>query len=110
MIMIINLLAYVLSCSVLVSVLLACSFFFWGISSSPEVCSSYECGFEPLSCAHTPFCMKFFLLALLFIIFDVELSFLVPCLSTSTLIFSFVLLLGLGLMYEFSFGGLNWVV
>jgi len=104
------LLSYVLSCSVLVTFILACSFFFWGNLTSPEVCSSYECGFEPLSSSHTPFCMKFFLLALLFIIFDVELSFLVPCLSTSILIFSFVLLLGLGLLFEFSFGGLDWVV
>lgn len=78
-------------------------------SSSPatEVLSSYECGFEPIGSNHLPFCMKFFLLAIIFIVFDVEVSFLVPSLYCSTLVFSFILILLGGLLFEFAFGGLN---
>lgn len=77
--------------------------------ASKEEASSYECGFEPLSSNHVPFCMKFFLLAIIFIVFDVEVSFLVPSLYTSSLIFSFTILLIIGLLYEYAYGGLTWV-
>ena len=51
--------------------------------------------------------MKFFLLAIIFIVFDVEVSFLLPSLYCSTLILSFIILLLVGLLFEFAFGGLN---
>ena len=72
--------------------------------------SPYECGFEPIGSSHVVFCMKFFLLALLFLVFDVEVSFLVPALHSSTLLLSFIFILLLGLSYEYSYGGLDWVV
>ena len=72
--------------------------------------SSYECGFEPLSLNHVPFCMKFFLLAIIFIVFDVEVAFLVPAIYSSIIIFSFAILLLLGLIYEYAYGGLSWVL
>ena len=53
--------------------------------------------------------MKFFLLAILFIVFDVEVSFLFPTLSSATLVLTLVLVLLLGTLYEFSYGGLDWV-
>lgn len=56
---------------------------------------------------HVPFCMKFFLLAIIFIVFDVEVSFLVPSLYNSSLIFSFILMLLVGLLFEFAYGGLT---
>ena len=77
--------------------------------SSSEL-SPYECGFEPIGSSHVPFCMKFFLLALLFLVFDVEVSFLVPALHSSTLLVSFILVLMLGLVYEYIYGGLDWVL
>ena len=75
-----------------------------------EAASSYECGFEPLSVNHLPFCMKFFLLAIIFIVFDVEVAFLVPAIYSSSLIFSFTIILLLGLVYEYAYGGLSWVL
>merc|ERR1719193_190417 len=75
--------------------------------SSRENPSSYECGFEPIGSSHLPFCMKFFLLAILFIVFDVEVCFLVPALFCSALIFSFAIILILGLIYEFAYGSLS---
>ena len=92
---------------VLTSVLLCTSLFSLSSSLSSEEVSSYECGFEPLGSNHVPFCIKFFLLAIIFIVFDVEVSFLVPSLYSSSIIFSFTLVLLLGLLYEFAYGGLS---
>ena len=72
--------------------------------------SSYECGFEPMGVNHVPFCMKFFLLAIIFIVFDVEISFLVPSLYSSSRVFSFIIVLLVGLIFEYSYGGLSWVL
>ena len=51
--------------------------------------------------------MKFFLLAIIFLVFDVEVAFLVPSLYSSSIIFSFTLVLILGLLYEYAYGGLS---
>jgi len=77
--------------------------------STVEVSSPYECGFEPSGASHVPFCMKFFLLAIFFIVFDVEVCFLFPALFSSSLLFSFLLVLLLGLLFEYAYGGLSWV-
>merc|ERR1712212_617233 len=91
-----NLLFYATFCFTLSVVLVYSRSLFFGVVRSQEVLSSYECGFEPLSPSHTPFCIKFFLLAILFIVFDVEVAFIVPSLFSSLLIWSFVLLLLFG--------------
>jgi len=80
------LLSYFLLCLTLSLLLVYGSRFLYGVEVSPLVLSPYECGFEPLSPSHTPFCMKFFLLAILFMVFDVEVAFLVPSLFSSMLI------------------------
>lgn len=53
--------------------------------------------------------MKFFLIAIIFIVFDVEVAFLVPGIYTFCLLFSFVIILLFGLFFEFIYGGLDWV-
>merc|ERR1712212_334774 len=104
------LLCYALASSLLVSFF----FFFSKVLSSNSSCSEtvspYECGFEPSGSAHLPFCMKFFLLAILFLVFDVEVAFFVPGLYVSSLFLSFSLVLLLGLMFEYAYGGLSWVL
>ena len=45
---------------------------------SDEKLSPYECGFEPFDDARTKFDIRFYLVALLFIIFDLEVTFLFP--------------------------------
>lgn len=81
-----------------------------------EKLSAYECGFEPFGDARHPFDVHFYLIAILFMIFDVELVFLFPWAinvynSTSLgflsgIIFLFILLIGF--LYEWSEGILNW--
>ena len=43
-----------------------------------EKVSSYECGFDPLGAPGKPFSIHFFLIGILFLIFDIEISFLLP--------------------------------
>jgi len=81
-----------------------------------EKLSAYECGFNPFEDAYGRFDIRFYLVAILFLIFDLEVIFLYPwCLSASILgsyiiwiIFSFLLILILGFLYEWKRGALDW--
>nr|YP_009917969.1 NADH dehydrogenase subunit 3 [Colobocentrotus mertensii]QLM02017.1 NADH dehydrogenase subunit 3 [Colobocentrotus mertensii] len=86
-------------------------------SSDGEKTSPYECGFDPLNSARLPFSFRFFLVAILFLLFDLEIALLFPLpaagLSThpSTLIpiaLLFMVILTLGLIFEWVNGGLEW--
>ncbi|QLK52233.1 NADH-quinone oxidoreductase subunit A [Ehrlichia ruminantium] len=78
--------------------------------------SSYECGFSPLGNSRKIFNIRFYLVAILFIIFDLEIAFLFPwsiCLSDigvggfwSMMIFLVILIIGF--IYEWSKGALEW--
>nr|YP_009466946.1 NADH dehydrogenase subunit 3 [Noctilio leporinus]AOS49740.1 NADH dehydrogenase subunit 3 [Noctilio leporinus] len=82
-----------------------------------EKTSPYECGFDPLGSARLPFSMKFFLIAITFLLFDLEIALLLPLpwasqtqnlstmLPTSLLLIS---LLAASLAYEWSNNGLEW--
>lgn len=80
-----------------------------------EKLSSYECGFDPFESTHTNFEVRYFLVALLFILFDVEVSFLFPwsTLGAYLDVFSFVtgityiFVLTLGFVYEWRKGALD---
>lgn len=81
-----------------------------------EKVSAYECGFDPFGDARTPFNVKFYLVALLFIVFDLEITFLFPwavCIPFLDLfgyatMAIFLFLLTLGFLYEWSRGALEW--
>nr|AFP52731.1 NADH dehydrogenase subunit 3 [Caretta caretta]AFP52873.1 NADH dehydrogenase subunit 3 [Caretta caretta] len=82
-----------------------------------EKLSPYECGFDPLESARLPFSIRFFLVAILFLLFDLEIALLLPLpwatqlpSPTSTLTWTIIilLLLTLGLIYEWVQGGLEW--
>jgi NADH-quinone oxidoreductase subunit A len=65
-------------CFCITFVLLILSFLLSSMLSDKEKLSPYECGFEPFGDARTIFDIQFFLIALLFIIFDLEIAFLLP--------------------------------
>lgn len=87
-------------------------------SSAPDLekFSTYECGFSPLSNTRSKFDIKFYIVAILFIIFDIEIAFLFPgavifgLLSSFELfiIFLFVLVLTVGFVHEWASGALRW--
>nr|YP_010185792.1 NADH dehydrogenase subunit 3 [Ficedula hyperythra]AIG12910.1 NADH dehydrogenase subunit 3 [Ficedula hyperythra]AIG12913.1 NADH dehydrogenase subunit 3 [Ficedula hyperythra]AIG12914.1 NADH dehydrogenase subunit 3 [Ficedula hyperythra]AIG12915.1 NADH dehydrogenase subunit 3 [Ficedula hyperythra]AIG12919.1 NADH dehydrogenase subunit 3 [Ficedula hyperythra] len=92
---------------------------FWLAQMSPdsEKLSPYECGFDPLGSARLPFSIRFFLVAILFLLFDLEIALLLPLpwatqlqSPMTTLIWTSTLisLLTLGLVYEWIQGGLEW--
>nr|WAP91514.1 NADH dehydrogenase subunit 3 [Grimpoteuthis sp.] len=83
-----------------------------------EKSSPFECGFDPSSYTRSPFSMRFFLLAVIFLIFDIEIILIIPIIlniinspsisqMSSTMIFLFILLLGL--LHEWNQGSLNWM-
>jgi len=82
----------------------------------PEKLSAYECGFEPFDDSRIEFDVRFYLVAILFIIFDLEIAFLFPWAITlgnigllgfcSMMIFLFILTVGF--IYEWKKGALDW--
>ena len=81
-----------------------------------EKLSAYECGFEPFDDARRRFDVRYYLVAILFIIFDLEVAFLFPwALSLSDIgAFGFLSILGclavltVGFIYEWCKGALDW--
>nr|ADW41409.1 NADH dehydrogenase subunit 3 [Drosophila virilis]DAA06253.1 TPA_exp: NADH dehydrogenase subunit 3 [Drosophila virilis] len=82
-----------------------------------EKSSPFECGFDPKSSSRLPFSLRFFLITIIFLIFDVEIALILPMIiifkfsnlmiwSTTSMIFIFILLIGL--YHEWNQGMLNW--
>ena len=97
-------------------VLIIISYLFTIQKPDIEKVSSYECGFEPYEDARNPYSVKFYLIAILFIIFDIETMFLLPwCVSVSKLnllgfwsMVDFVIELGIGYVYIWCSGLFEW--
>ena len=103
---------------VLILYLLSCIFFTSAIEEELQIekMYAYECGYSSFSDARDAFDIKFYLVAVLFLIFDLEISFLMPLavtagalglLDISACIF-FLGLLTVGFIFEWKKGGLDW--
>jgi len=81
-------------------------------SETKEKISGYECGFEPFETARSKFEVKFFLVSILFIIFDLEVIFLFPYVlilnPVNFIVIFFLIILTIGFVYEYSKGALDW--
>nr|YP_009694513.1 NADH dehydrogenase subunit 3 [Eurydema oleracea]QEI26498.1 NADH dehydrogenase subunit 3 [Eurydema oleracea] len=86
-------------------------------SKDQEKSSPFECGFDPKSSARSPFSIQFFLIAVLFLIFDIEIAIMLPIILTmkwsmsSTWIITillFIIILIIGLYHEWNNGVLKW--
>nr|QKG02541.1 NADH dehydrogenase subunit 3 [Diploderma splendidum] len=97
-------------------ILLAVSHWIPQTTSDQEKLSPYECGFSPLENARLPFSLQFFLVAIFFLLFDLEIALLLPLpwalniTPTTTVLWTFVVLslLTIGLAHEWSQGALDW--
>nr|AFB19868.1 NADH dehydrogenase subunit 3 [Trichastoma celebense]QQO86727.1 NADH dehydrogenase subunit 3 [Trichastoma celebense]QQO86728.1 NADH dehydrogenase subunit 3 [Trichastoma celebense]QQO86731.1 NADH dehydrogenase subunit 3 [Trichastoma celebense]QQO86734.1 NADH dehydrogenase subunit 3 [Trichastoma celebense] len=113
-----NMIAFMFLLSMTLSIILtALNFWLAGINPDSEKLSPYECGFDPLGSARLPFSIRFFLVAILFLLFDLEIALLLPLpwatqLQNPTMTLAWasalILILTLGLVYEWIQGGLEW--
>lgn len=69
---------FLIFCLIIVILLFCLSFFIVYQKSEAEKLSSYECGFNPFGDARSKFEVRFYLVGVLFIIFDLEISYLFP--------------------------------
>ena len=92
------------------------SYFLVVQSPETEKLSTYECGFEPYEDSRNKFNVKFYIVAILFILFDIEIIFMLPwCISLSQLnilgfwtMIEFLVELGIGFFYVWCAGSLEW--
>ena len=92
------------------------NFLFSPKKPDPEKLSAYECGFEPFNDSRMEFDVRFYLVAILFIIFDLEIAFLFPwavslgkigLIGFWSMMF-FLFILTIGFIYEWKKGVLDW--
>ena len=104
-----------------ISIGIGVGFIFLNLLFSPnnpdsEKLSAYECGFEAFGDARMKFDVRFYLVAILFIIFDLEVAFLFPwAISLGSIglfgfwsMMIFLLILTIGFIYEWKKGALEW--
>ena len=92
------------------------NFLFSPSNPDPEKLSAYECGFEAFDDARMKFDVRFYLVAILFIIFDLEVAFLFPwAVSLGNIglygfwsMMFFLFILNVGFVYEWKKGALDW--
>nr|ACE01927.1 NADH dehydrogenase subunit 3 [Canis lupus familiaris]WEM13870.1 NADH dehydrogenase subunit 3 [Canis lupus familiaris]WEM13883.1 NADH dehydrogenase subunit 3 [Canis lupus familiaris]WEM13909.1 NADH dehydrogenase subunit 3 [Canis lupus familiaris] len=101
----------------LASLLMLIAFWLPQLNIYTDKTSPYECGFDPMGSARLPFSMKFFLVAITFLLFDLEIALLLPLpwasqtnKLTTMLIMALLLisLLAASLAYEWTEKGLEW--
>ena len=106
---------------VFIALALSCGFIIINLAFSPnnpdpEKLSAYECGFEAFSDSRIKFDVRFYLVAILFIIFDLEIAFLFPwSISLGNIgalgywsMMTFLGILTIGFIYEWKKGALEW--
>lgn len=102
-----------------VAILMGSKIFAWLTHNNrpnTEKSSAFECGFEPFEAARMRFDVRFYLVAILFIVFDLEVAFLFPWAVVMRKIGwmgfiamgIFLLLLTIGFVYEWKKGALEW--
>lgn len=109
-------LLYLLVAVLLTIIIIGASYFLAKQNPDSEKLSAYECGFEPYEDARHTFDIKFCVVAILFIIFDIEIMFLIPwCVSLSELdllgfwsMIEFLFELGVGFFYVWYVKALDW--
>lgn len=102
--------------TILATVIILLSYILVFQQADSEKISAYECGFQPFEEARSQFDVRFYLVAILFIIFDLEIMFLFPwSINLQAIGFFgywsmlfFLLILTIGFIYEWKKGALDW--
>ena len=107
---------FLLFAIVLTVLIIGASYFLARQNPELEKLSAYECGFEPYEDTRHTFDIKFCVIAILFLVFDIEIMFLIPwCISVSKLdllgfwsMIDFLIELGVGFFYVWYVKALDW--
>nr|WIM00506.1 NADH dehydrogenase subunit 3 [Stichophthalma camadeva] len=84
-----------------------------------EKCSPFECGFDLKSSPRIPFSLHFFLIAMIFLIFDIEIALILPMIISFKMVnffiwwkisSFFIMILLMGLYHEWNQNMLNWII
>nr|YP_010270180.1 NADH dehydrogenase subunit 3 [Potamometra tibetensis]UJY96958.1 NADH dehydrogenase subunit 3 [Potamometra tibetensis] len=115
--MLLTMLTIMLSMMISMMIMMLCAIISKKSKNNREKMTPFECGFDPKSSARMPFSMQFFMIAIIFLIFDVEIIIILPTIkiaqmssmtswfmSTST----FIIILIIGLYHEWNNGILEW--
>nr|AVJ52427.1 NADH dehydrogenase subunit 3 [Stethaulax marmoratus] len=109
--------AIILSLTISSALMLLCTIISKSSIMDREKMSPFECGFDPMNSPRTPFSIHFFLIAVLFLIFDIEIAIILPIIITMKwtmtsmwigTILVFIMVLIMGLYYEWNNGMLEW--
>nr|YP_009487404.1 NADH dehydrogenase subunit 3 [Toromys rhipidurus]AWB97236.1 NADH dehydrogenase subunit 3 [Toromys rhipidurus] len=112
-----NIIMSIMANYLLTTLLITIAFWLPQLNIYTEKTSPYECGFDPTEITRLPFSMKFFLIAITFLLFDLEIALLLPLpwafqstnLNTTLWVsIALILILSLGLTYEWLQKGLEW--
>jgi NADH-quinone oxidoreductase subunit A len=111
-----GILVYVCFATFLGLLIISLSYFLVTQSPETEKLSTYECGFDPYGDTRDQFNIRFYIIAILFILFDIEIIFLLPwCVSLSQLdllgfwsMVEFLAELGIGFIYVWCVGAVEW--
>nr|YP_009178405.1 NADH dehydrogenase subunit 3 [Felis nigripes]AKE36189.1 NADH dehydrogenase subunit 3 [Felis nigripes] len=112
-----NVMLALLTNTLLSTLLVLIAFWLPQLNIYAEKASPYECGFDPMGSARLPFSMKFFLVAITFLLFDLEIALLLPLPWASqtdklptmlTMALLLISLLAVSLAYEWTQKGLEW--
>nr|UJG45442.1 NADH dehydrogenase subunit 3 [Gerris gibbifer] len=116
--MMITTLSMMLSMLISLGLMVLCSVISKKAKNNREKMTPFECGFDPKSSARMPFSMQFFMIAIIFLIFDVEIIIILPTIkmiqmSELTMWFmttsTFIIILIIGLYHEWKNGILEWM-
>nr|UJG45351.1 NADH dehydrogenase subunit 3 [Aquarius najas] len=111
-------LSMMMSMMISMGLMILCSIISKKSKNNREKMTPFECGFDPKSSARMPFSMQFFMIAIIFLIFDVEIIIILPTIkmiqmSELTLWFlttsTFIIILIIGLYHEWKNGILEWM-
>ena len=113
---ILPILIFLIVAIILSLIIVSLSYFLAIQNPETEKLSSYECGFEPYEDARNIFDVRFYVVAILFIIFDIETMFLLPWSITISQLnilgfwsmIDFIIELGIGFLYIWYVGALEW--
>lgn len=104
---------FICNCIIILSIIISKK-----LKNNFEKISPFECGFNPFKFQRIPFSLRFFLITIIFLIFDVEIALIFPIILNFKIsniiiwiisIIFFILILIIGIIYEWNQGALNWI-